>query len=152
MTSPDNTIARARLLAIGELSRRTGVNIETIRYYERIGLLAMPIRSNGGYRLYGPADVQRLTFIRRSRELGFSLDEIRTLLDLARGEKSCEHVRAITLHHAAEVRRKIADLERLERALAAMAALCDTAPPDRCPIIDALAASETRRVRPLREA
>ena len=146
MTSPDNTIARGRLVAIGELSRRAGVNIETIRYYERIGLLAKPARSNGGYRLYGPADVQRLTFIRRSRELGFSLDEIRTLLDLARGEKSCEQVRAITLHHAAEVRRKIADLRRLERALAAMAALCESAPPDRCPIIDALAVSETTKV------
>jgi MerR family mercuric resistance operon transcriptional regulator len=146
MTSPDDTIARARLLAIGQLSKRTGVNIETIRYYERIGLLAKPARSNGGYRLYGPADGQRLSFIRRSRELGFSLDEIRTLLDLAHGEKSCDQVHAITVHHAAEIRRKIADLKRLERALAAMAALCETAPPDRCPIIDALAASEPRRI------
>jgi MerR family mercuric resistance operon transcriptional regulator len=145
MTSPDNTIARARLLAIGELSKRTGVNIETIRYYERIGLLSKPARSAGGYRLYAPADAQRLTFIRRSRELGFSLDEIRTLLDLSHGEKNCDQVHAITVHHVAEIRRKIIDLRRLERALTAMAALCETAPPDRCPILDALAASETRR-------
>ena len=139
-------MAQPRLMAIGELSRRTGVNVETVRYYERIGLLAKPARSAGGYRLYGLADVQRLSFVRRSRELGFSLDEIRTLLNLSRGEKSCDQVRAITVHHAAEIRRKITDLRRLERALTAMAALCETAPPDRCPILDALTASESPRL------
>lgn len=71
--------------AIGHLSSRSGVNVETIRYYERIGLLAKPLRTSAGYRLYRLADVERLAFIRRTRDLGFSLDDVRRLLDLADG-------------------------------------------------------------------
>ena len=70
-------------LAIGALSRRTGVNIETVRYYERIGLLPPPARSEGGHRLYGGGHLMRLNFVRRARDLGFTLDEIRALLELA---------------------------------------------------------------------
>ncbi len=78
-------------LAIGTLSKRTGCNIETIRYYERVRLLPTPARSAGGYRLYGTDHLKRLTFIRRARALGFSIDEVRTLLKLAdeRGDPPC---------------------------------------------------------------
>ena len=76
------TASRTEELAIGELSKRSGVNVETIRYYERIGLMPRAARSDGGHRLYGEEHVKRLGFIRRSRELGFALDQIRTLLRL----------------------------------------------------------------------
>ena len=77
------TASRAEGQSIGELSRATGVNIETIRYYERMGLWAAPSRSEGGYRLYAPEHLKRLNFIRRARLLGFSIGEVRTLLRLA---------------------------------------------------------------------
>ena len=83
-----NTRSRAKSLAIGALSRDTGVHIETIRYYERIGLLPEPPRSQGRHRVYNDGHRQRLVFIRRSRELGFSLDEIRVLLGLERNSQA----------------------------------------------------------------
>jgi len=72
-------------IRIGELSRRTGCNIETIRYYERIGLLPAPVRSDGRYRLYDTADLRRLSVIRRARELGFTLDEVRSRISFSQG-------------------------------------------------------------------
>jgi MerR family mercuric resistance operon transcriptional regulator len=122
-----------------ELAKRTGCNLETIRYYEQIGLMPEPPRTAGGYRAYDHEHVKRLAFIRRSRELGFSLEEIRSLLRLVDGGNyTCAEVRDMTLQHSAEVRRKIADLRRLERSLKEMAAQCsgDTVP--ECPIIDVL--------------
>ena len=131
------TKTRADPVAIGSLSERCGVNIETIRYYERIGLVPKPPRSGGGRRLYGPEDVKRLAFVRRSRELGFSLDEIRTLLALAdRG--SCAEVHGLTLRHIEDVRRKIVDLKKLEGVLVALAKECHSGRQRRCPIIDVL--------------
>lgn len=122
-----------------ELAKRTGCNLETIRYYEKIGLMPEPPRTAGGYRAYHGEHLKRLAFIRRSRELGFSLDEIRSLLRLVDGgDYTCAEVRDMTLRHSDDVRRKIADLRRLERSLKQMAAQCsgDTVP--KCPIIDVL--------------
>ncbi len=126
-------------LPIGQLSRQSGVNIETIRYYEKIGIMPAPGRSAGGYRLYAPDHLKRLSFVRRGRELGFSLDELRGLLRLVDGHSyTCGQVRALTLEHVAQVRRKIADLRRLQRVMADMAAQCTGARIPKCPVIDAL--------------
>lgn len=130
---------------IGRLSRQTGVNIETVRYYERIGLLPKPSRSSGGRRLYDAADARRLTFIRRSRELGFSIDEIRALLALSGGKGRCADVHALTVRHLDEVRAKIADLRRLERTLARTADRCARDASPKCPIIDALSSPNARQ-------
>jgi len=87
-------------LAIGELGRLTNTKVETIRYYERIGLLSAPARTSGNYRAYGAEHLNRLSFIRRSRDLGFSLDQVRALLDLAdERERPCEAVDAIARKH-----------------------------------------------------
>jgi MerR family mercuric resistance operon transcriptional regulator len=138
-------------LAIGALSRTTGVNIETMRYYERVGLLPAPPRSLGGYRLYGHDHVRRLFFIRRARALGFALDEVRALFRLAdRRERSCAAVRDLAGAHLADVRGKIADLRRMERILVEMVAACaDGTLPD-CPLIGALyrAPPEPTQARP----
>ena len=128
--------------SIGELSRRTGVNIETIRYYERIQLLPPPPRSAGGRRVYGPFESRTLTFIRRARELGFTLGEIRALLALSAGagRQTCRNVRKIAARHLAKIRTKIADLRAMERVLAEAVALCDTGQLPGCPVIDTLSA------------
>lgn len=124
---------------IGVLSKRTGCNIETIRYYERIGLLPAPPRTQGGHRLYGEAHFERLTFVRRSRELGFTLDDVRGLLRLVDGgHYTCAEVRDVTLQHLGEIRSKVADLRRLERVLKEMAAQCTGDDVPECPVIDAL--------------
>jgi MerR family mercuric resistance operon transcriptional regulator len=134
------TNSRPALLAIGQLSRLTGVNIETIRYYERIGMLPAPPRTASGRRVYGSTERRMLAFIRRGRELGFSLSEIRALLDLgAPGEASCGEVRDIASAHLASVRSRMADLAKLESILAEAVARCtgDVAPI--CPVLDVLA-------------
>jgi MerR family mercuric resistance operon transcriptional regulator len=124
----------------GELSKRSGCNIETIRYYEKIGLLAEPGRSDGGHRLYEPADQARLGFILRGRELGFSIDELRGLLNLVDGgTQTCAEVKERTERHLADVRTKIADLRRIERVLARTAAQCSGNEVPECPVLEALA-------------
>jgi MerR family mercuric resistance operon transcriptional regulator len=126
--------------AIGELSRRTGCNIETIRYYERIGLLPHPRRS-GRYRNYEPEDAGRLAFIRRARELGFTLDEVRTLLALAAGGAgSCLEARTLAAAHLTDVRGRIADLRRMQRTLAEHVRACDAGDNVACPMIESLRA------------
>lgn len=126
-------------LPIGALSKQSGVNIETIRYYEKIGVMPAPARSAGGYRLYAPEHLKRLGFVRRGRQLGFSLDELRGLLALVDGHAyTCAEVHALTLQHLTEVRRKIADLRRLERVMADMVAQCTEDLVPECPVIDAL--------------
>src|SRR5260370_18843616 len=95
-------------IPIGELSRRTGVNIETIRYYEKIKMLQAPPRTEGGHRVYGPTETRVLAFIRRSRELEFTVDEIRALLDLGGPAKAtCADVREIAMHHLDPIRATI---------------------------------------------
>lgn len=130
-----------RELTIGVLSEGSSVNIETIRYYERIGLMPAPPRSQGGHRLYGGEHRKRLAFIRRSRELGFTLDEIRNLLGLVEGGYTCGEVRDAALTHLKDIRRKIADLRRMERTLAETAARCEGGTAPECPIVDVLSAS-----------
>lgn len=125
--------------AIGGLSKSTGTNIETIRYYERVGLLPAPARSSGGYRLYGIDHFKRLTFIRRARTLGFSIGEVQTLLRLADERKRpCAEVRVVAEAHLKDVRAKIADLRRMERVLKATVARCAEGRRSDCPLIEAL--------------
>ncbi len=134
-----NTKSRAALAPIGRMSERTGVHIETIRYYERIGLLPEPLRSEGRHRLYDDNHRQRLVFIRRSRELGFSLDQIRGLLGLSKGSKfTCSEVKALTEQHIADIRHKIRDLKRLARILSDLSARCRGGKLPTCPILDVL--------------
>ena len=125
-------------LTIGILSRRSGVNIETVRYYEKIGLLPAPPRTEGGHRLYADDHLKRLTFIRRSRELGFTLNEIRNLLGLVEGGYTCGEVKAVAVTHLKDIRRKIADLRRMERTLAETADRCEGGTAPHCPIVDVL--------------
>lgn len=136
---PAITVPRASNVPIGALSRRTGVNIETIRYYERIRMLPAPPRTASGRRVYGDEDVRMLRFIRRARELGFSLDEIRALLRLRTpGRAPCGKVRSIAMHHLEDIRAKISDLAKLERLLTRTVARCrgDEAPD--CPVLEIL--------------
>ena len=133
------TVSRASGLPIGELSRQTGVNIETIRFYEKAGLLPLPPRSPGGFRLYDRDHVRRLTFVRRARELGFTLDEVRTLLNLAdRNGRTCAEVREVASTHLGDVRAKLRDLRRLEKVLADVVARCADGTLPECPLIEAL--------------
>jgi MerR family mercuric resistance operon transcriptional regulator len=135
------TVSRGPALTIGALSRRTGVNIETIRFYERVGILPKPPRSAGGHRI-SQEQLMRLGFVRRSRELGFSLDEVRGLLQLVDGGRyTCAEVKAITLDHLADIRRRIADLRRLEQTLADVAGKCRGGKVPDCPVIEALSNS-----------
>ncbi len=135
----DITASTGRTVAIGVLSKRTGVKIETIRYYERIGIMPNPPRTEGGQRIYGETHMKRLTFVRRSRELGFSLDDVRALLSLADGgEFTCGEVKEMTVAHIGDIRRKIADLRRMERVLKEMASKCDGGDVPDCPILETL--------------
>jgi MerR family mercuric resistance operon transcriptional regulator len=130
------------VFSIGILSERSGVNVETVRYYERIGLLQKPTRSPAGYRLYRSADVTRLCFIRRSRDLGFSLDEVRQLLDLAdQKSRSCRRAHDIGVKHLTKARAKIRDLLRMERILAIMVKACRQGTMPTCPLLVALRAT-----------
>ncbi|ULL01541.1 helix-turn-helix domain-containing protein [Bradyrhizobium sp. I71] len=133
------TAARADALTIGKLSQLTGVNIETIRYYEKIKVLPVPSRAENGRRLYGPTERRILAFVRRSRELGFSLDEVRALLRLGGPEKaSCREVREIAAHHLDDIRAKINDLRKLEHLLARTIAQCTGTTAPECPVLDIL--------------
>ncbi|MFQ6023183.1 MAG: helix-turn-helix domain-containing protein [Acidiferrobacterales bacterium] len=126
-------------ITIGTLSERTGCNIETIRYYERIGVMPEPPRTQGGHRLYGEEHLKRLNFVCRSRALGFTLDQVRGLLCFVdRGDYTCADVKAMTLEHLEGVRRRIADLRRLEKVLKDMAAQCEGGKVPDCPMIEVL--------------
>jgi MerR family mercuric resistance operon transcriptional regulator len=125
-------------ITIGVLSERSGAKVETIRYYERIGLIPVPMRTEGRHRLYGADDIKRVIFIRRSRGLGFSLDDIRNLLALAERGRSCGEVRQMALAHGARIRDRIADLERMERLLRDTASRCEGGQAPACPILDVL--------------
>jgi MerR family mercuric resistance operon transcriptional regulator len=126
-------------ISIGDVSQHTGCNIETIRYYERIGLLPAPDR-HGRYRRYSPHDVKRLMFVRRARELGFTLDEVRALLNLSEtdGTSACSEVREVSAAHLVDVRKRIADLRAMESVLSSAIRQCDAGQQSGCPLIDAL--------------
>lgn len=141
----EKTHTQRQHLTRGAIAKRTGVNIETVRYYERIGLLPAPPRSAAGHRMYDGDMLRRLHFIRRCRELGFTLDEVRGLLRLVDGGGyTCGEVKALTTAHLGEVRRKLADLERLEKVLREMVAGCAGGEVPQCPVIEAL--FQARRV------
>lgn len=131
------TRGRSEALTIGQLSRQTGVNIENIRYFEKVGLLPAPPRTEGGHRSYGTEHVQTLAFIRRGRQLGFTPDEVRALLELRQpGKASCCEVQEIAAHHLDRVRAKISDLTRLERLLAKTTDRCSGDAAPECPVLD----------------
>lgn len=126
-------------IGIGELSKRTSCKVETIRFYEHQGLLPKPPRTDGGHRLYNAEMVGRLLFIRRSRELGFSMEEVRQLLSLVDGKQiSCERVKTIAEEHLQDIRTKIADLRKMQRTLVDLAGRCSGKDVPECPIIDML--------------
>jgi len=122
----------------GELARRSGCNLETIRYYEDIKLMPEPARTEAGHRLYSIDDQRRLRFILRARELGFSLDDIRTLLGLEDRKPTCAEVFEITSSHVDLIRTKIADLKKLEKTLSSVAKECSRNKTPDCAIIKAL--------------
>lgn len=130
---------KARQMTIGMLARMTGTKVETIRFYEKSGLLPLPPRTDGNYRSYEGTHLNRLSFIRRARDLGFSLDQIRTLLDLSDDKaRSCEAVDAIAKEHLAEVERKIDDLRAMQRELDRMITECHCGTVAECRIIETL--------------
>ncbi|HTU55584.1 MAG TPA: helix-turn-helix domain-containing protein [Acetobacteraceae bacterium] len=125
--------------SIGELARRTLTKVETIRYYERIGLLPEPARTEGNYRSYDRAQLGRLSFIKRARDLGFSIHQVRELLDLAdQRDRSCEAVDVIARQHLVEVERKIADLAALRDELSDVLGRCRRGTVADCRVIETL--------------
>ena len=126
-------------MPIGVLARESGCKVETIRYYERIGLMPKPARTGGGHRMYSDPQMRRLSFIRRGRELGFTIDAVRVLLGLVDGEgRTCGEVEAISRGHLDDVRTKIADLRTMETVLAGMVAECKGGAVPECPVVEAL--------------
>lgn len=131
---------------IGLVSRRSGCSIDTIRFYEKTGILPQPRRTEAGRRVFDESDIARITFVRRARELGFSLDEVRGLLALAEGTgDSCDQVRSLARHHLDEIATRIADLTTMQTVLDALVAQCAQGTNPTCPLITAL--SDDRRHR-----
>lgn len=131
--------ARRKQLTIGQLAEATGTKAVTIRYYGHLGLLPSAARSASGYRLYTKAERDRLIFIRRGRSLGFSLDDIRELLDLAnRKEASCAAVDNKVEEQLARVRARLRDLQALETELSKLSACCEGGIIEECRIIESL--------------
>ena len=141
MTVPD-------ILSIGELASRAGCLVETVRYYERAGIMPSPPRSEGGHRQYTFEHLKRLSFVRRCRDLGINLERTRGLLGLVdEGGDTCVQVEAIARDHLAEIRRKLSDLRKMERVMIDMVAACDEGEIPDCPIIEALFDARDRRPR-----
>lgn len=133
----ETTITRG--YAIGEMSNLTGVNIETIRFYERISIMPKPDRTSGGNRQYNHDQLKRLAFVKKCRDLGFSLDEIRALLEMVdRNDFTCGEVHQLTVSHLANINKKLADLMQLEKTLSSMASQCSKGDVPECPIIETL--------------
>ena len=131
--------ADTALFPIGILARQTGCNIETIRFYEKIGVLPKPRRTESGRRVYGQDLVQRLTFIRRTRELGFTLDEVRALMRLADArDVPCSEAKDMAIAHRDDITAKIADLRRMQKVLGTLIAQCQAGDQPGCPLIETL--------------
>ena len=125
-------------LTISRLAASADVHVETVRYYQRRGLLEEPPRPQGGVRHYGPADVMRLKFIRRAQAMGFTLEEIGGLVDV-QGKRACEKTKALTENKLADARRRLAELRQLEHDLVALVEECSRAPADAgCPTLNLL--------------
>ncbi len=132
-------VTKMRAPTIGKVAEKTKINVETIRYYEKIGLVLKPDRTPGGNRIYDEAAISRLNFIKRSRGLGFSIEEIRELLSMVDGtDFSCADIHRITTTHVGRIQAKIANLQKIEGVLQGMAAKCDRGQVPECPIIDVL--------------
>lgn len=126
-------------MKIGELAKQTKVNIDTIRYYERRQLLPLPGRTMSGYRNYSERDVKRLLFIIHAKELGFTLEEIKTLLSLRSGQKNCPQVRQIAKNKAGEIASRIERLSRIQHVLLELAEKCEQeGDGEECPILNSL--------------
>ena len=126
------------MLTIGGLSAKTGVKIETIRYFERIALMPKAERKSSGHRVYDDKQLLRLTFISRCRELGFSQDDIRSLLGVEDNTPSCDEILSITTHHRKAIKAKISDLRKLERRLSEISSTCLSNDTPDCPLIESL--------------
>ena len=135
-----NKVVRMGNMTIGQLAKRTGLNVESIRYYERRGLIPEPRRSESGYRLYSREAIARIYFIKRAKTLGFSLSEISELLSLRVDPKStCTTVRTRARAKIADIESKIETLQDMKRALVKLTASCQgTGPTSECPILDFL--------------
>lgn len=130
---------------IGQAAAASGVSARMIRYYERIGVIARPRRARNGYRVYGDADVHTLRFVRRARDLGFSIERIRRLVGLWRNpRRSSAEVKAIALDHVAGLKRRIAELEAMAAALEHLARHCHGDQRPECPILEDLEADRPR--------
>lgn len=129
---------KASDMKIGALAEQTGVHVETIRYYQSLGLMPKPLRAHGSVRRYGPEAADRLRFIKRAQGLGFSLDEVRLLLDLSVGQH-CAETRTFAEQKRQLVEKKISDLRRIQAALDKLIRACGTGKTGRgCPIIESL--------------
>jgi MerR family mercuric resistance operon transcriptional regulator len=145
-STPPGPLSRSakQSVPIGIVSQRSGCSIDTIRFYEKAGVLPQALRTESGRRTYNEEDVARITFIRRARELGFSLDEVRGLLALAEGSgDACEQVQSLAQYHLNEIVTKIADLTTMKAALGALVTQCVQGNNVACPLIAAL--SDDRR-------
>nr|WP_306264527.1 helix-turn-helix domain-containing protein [Pararhizobium sp. IMCC3301] len=132
-----NTVVKH--LRRSDLARKTGCNLETIRYYETIGVMPEPPRTAKNYRSYDAGHVQRLKFVIRARDLGFSLNEVRGLLALVDGGiQTCAEVQDVALSHLTAIHQKIADLQRIESVLSETVAQCSGRDIPKCAVIDAL--------------
>lgn len=128
-------------LTIGQIATEAGVHVETVRYYQRIGLIAEPPRPTGGVRRYDLVVIQRLRFVKRAQELGFSLDEVRQLLTLDDGQ-SCGETRQLAEHKLAVIEHRLSDLTRMRKTLKSLVAECESGKrPRSCPIIASLFAT-----------
>jgi len=127
-------------LTISELAKNAGVNIETIRYYERLGLISEPPRTESGYRIFPPEVIQRIRFIKRSQDLGFTLSEIKKLLSMTESESSgCREVRLFASQKIKEIEFKIRDLQSIKSVLQDLSSRCpDQGPVHSCPIVERL--------------
>jgi len=128
-------------ITMGVLAREAGCKAETIRYYEKMGIMPEPPRSEGGHRLYSLDHVKRLIFIRSCRDLDFNIEQVKNMLGfIDETNHTCGEVKAMTLHHVKEIREKIKNLTRLEKTLKSMAGKCDgeKCSVERCPIMDVL--------------
>jgi MerR family mercuric resistance operon transcriptional regulator len=127
-------------IAVGALAQQAGVDIATIHFYERLGLIDKPRRAAGGLQLYRTTDIARVTFIRRTQELGFSTEAIRELLGMTeKGRHTCGDVHEVAERHLLDIRQRLEDLARLESMLAPLVGACpQTGSAAHCPILNAL--------------
>ena len=136
-------------MTIGSLAKEADVNIETIRFYERKGILKQPLK-RGGFRYYGPEYIKRISFIKRSQELGFSLTECKELLDLSvQSEAKCDDVLVKTESKIKEISQKISDLRKMKKSLEELAGCCEqrSIPLSECPILDSMSIKKSRNCK-----